>query len=380
MFDKADLEKYAEHFSALLDIDFHLYDVCLQDFSAFENTFCSRCPRQCDYQKTHLYGCYESTRWDNEYIYFCQMDFIFIAVPVTDEYEILSHSVIAGPILMGEAEDFTKTYSLPNMSAEKVNDLAKIMSAFFSKTPEWSTGNSTAAFVNAIYAELEELPPDGTYPIELEKQIQTAIINGDRDAAREGLNRLLGDIFFQSNGDYSIIKARATELLVLLSRSAIEGGADASLIFDLNSNYIQEIERFDTLEKLSLWLTSIINRFIGYVFEFGDIKHQDIIHKIIGYIKDNYREKITLDDIAEHIFMSKSYISRIFNEETGMRIPAFINKIRIDKSCQLLQGTMLPISAIAVQTGFEDQSYFTKQFKLTTGVSPKKFRETHRQQ
>ncbi len=371
------LHKRMQHFSALLGIDMNLFDIRLKEFSAFGNTFCSRCPHRCDYKNMHLYGCYESVRWDSKYIYYCPMDFIFVAVPVVDEFDILSSGVILGPILMGDPEDFEETYSLPHMETAKVNDLAEVASAVFCTVLEETMPDATADFLNTIYRELEILPENGDYPIDLEKKLQSAIAGGDGKNAREYLNRLLGEIFFQSNGDFNVIKARALELLVLLSRSAIEGGADTAQIFNLNNNYLKEIDRFDSLEKLSLWLSSVINRFVSYVFEFSDVKHADTMHKITAFIKSNYMHKISLGDIAEHVYMSKSYISKIFNEEMHMSISSYISKVRIDKSKHLLLDDSMTIADIAALTGFEDQSYFTKQFKTATGLSPKKFRERH---
>ncbi|MBE6610856.1 MAG: helix-turn-helix domain-containing protein [Ruminococcaceae bacterium] len=371
--ENAILQKYIRHFSSLLELDFHVFDVSLREFSDFSETFCSRCPHPCDYKTTHLYGCYESARWDRKYIYYCRMDYIFIAVPIMEDFGMVSGGVIAGPILMGEPEDFPETHGLPNLSTAQVNDMAEIVSAVFTSDKLENTGESTAHFMNTVYSELEHLPEG--YPIELERELQTAIVNGDSAAAREYLNRLLGDIFFQTNGELAVIKARAADLLVLFAHAAIEGGADSALIFDLTGGYRDELEQFDSLEKLSLWLGSVLNRLVSYVFELGDVKHQDTLHKIIHYIKENYANKITLDDIAEQVFISKYHISRIFNEKMGMSVSAFINKVRVERSRQLLRETDLPIVTIAGMTGFEDQSYFTKQFKLLYGVSPGKFRE-----
>ena len=85
--------------------------------------------------------------------------------------------------------------------------------------------------------------------------------------------------------------------------------------------------------------------------------------------------KITLDEIAEHVSMSKSHISKIFNEGMGVSISTYINRTCIERSKRLLKSTTLTIAEIAVLTGFEDQSYYTKQFKAETGLSPKEFRK-----
>jgi AraC-like DNA-binding protein/ligand-binding sensor protein len=369
-------KKKLKHFSSLTGMDCNVFDVKLKRFEHFENTFCAKCPKVCDYTNTHLYGCYEAVRWDNKYIYYCPMDLIFVSVPVMDEYGILSSGVVIGPLQMGETEDFSRTtINVPRMDTGKVNDLAEIASALFSIENQSNKKEDVGEFLNTIYKELELLPSVDGYPIELEKKIQESIAQGNEKSAKEYLNRLLGEIFFRSNGDFKVIKARALELVVLLSRSAIDGGADAEQIFSLNDNYIKEIEKFDTIEKLGMWLSSIINRFIGYVFEFKAVRHSVTIRKIIGYIHDNYMCKITLDEIAEHVYMSKSYVSKIFNEEIGENISVYVNKIRIEKSCKLLRDPSLTIAEIANLVGFENQSYFAKQFKMEIGVSPKEFRE-----
>ena len=122
-------------------------------------------------------------------------------------------------------------------------------------------------------------------------------------------------------------------------------------------------------------MSNIINRFVGYVFDFKDVRHSAVIRKIVGYIRSNYMNKISLDAISEYVYMSKSYISKIFNEEMGMNISSYINKIRIEKSKHLLIDASLSIVEVANLAGFEDQSYFSKQFKNETGISPKIFRE-----
>ena len=368
-------EKKIKHFSSLTGIDVNVFDVKLKIFEKFNNTFCAKCPKQCDYKNIHLYACYESARWDGKYIYYCPSDLIFIATPLNDEYGILSSAIVLGPILMGEDFDFENSHGLPRMQTGKVNDLAEVAKELFSVEENRREKEEVGDFLNAIYKELEILPSVSEYPIDLEKKLQEAITQGDAKTAKEYLNRLLGEIFFRSNGDFPMIKARALELVVLLSRSAIEGGADTEHIFLLNNDYIKEIEKIDNSEELGVWLASIINRFVGYVFEFKDVRHSVTLHKIIGYVRNNYMNKITLDDIADYVYMSKSHVSKIFNEEMGMSISTYVNKFRVKKSKSLLKDSSLSIAEIANLTGFEDQSYFTKQFKAETGMSPKEFRE-----
>jgi len=72
------IEKYISHFSKLFEVDCNIFDIRLKSFSDSEKLFCVSCPNKCDFINTHLYGCYESVRWDNKYIYYCPMGFILL--------------------------------------------------------------------------------------------------------------------------------------------------------------------------------------------------------------------------------------------------------------------------------------------------------------
>ena len=73
--------------------------------------------------------------------------------------------------------------------------------------------------------------------------------------------------------------------------------------------------------------------------------------------------------------MSRSYLSKLFKDETGYSLFSYINHVRIEKSKELLLNDTISLVDVAGLCGFEDQSYFTKVFKKETGISPKRFRD-----
>ena len=369
------IKKYQEHLSGLCGIDCRLFDIRLRNFTS-DGHYCADCPKPCDYGTTHLYGCYEAQRWGNKYIYYCPLGFIFVAVSIIDELGNAEAGVVAGPIIMGDSEDYEINAPLPNLSTSRVTDLTEIMhKLFYKNTTNRANDEGKADFLNEIYKVMDDSTPKKEYPLMLEKDLQQAIIEGNAKESRDLLNKLMGYIFFHSNSDLDIIKTRVLELVVLLSRSAIEGGADCDEIFTLSNNYVKQVEGFSSVETLSLWLSSVINRFIGYVFEFTNVKHTDIIYKVTAYIKENYMKKISLDDIANHVYLSKSYLSKLFKDETGTSLVNYINKLRVEKSKILLRDSALSIVDVANLVGFDDQSYFSKVFKSIVGISPGKFKE-----
>ena len=95
----------------------------------------------------------------------------------------------------------------------------------------------------------------------------------------------------------------------------------------------------------------------------------------MDYIRKNYSGKLSLNDIADSVFFSVSYISRIFKSETGENVSSYINKVRIEHAKAVLMGDSIPLVEVAMKCGFDDQSYFNKVFKKLCGCTPTAFRQ-----
>ena len=101
-------------------------------------------------------------------------------------------------------------------------------------------------------------------------------------------------------------------------------------------------------------------------------KYNNQIQEIIGYINDHVIENITINHLAEHFFLSESYICRIFKLATGTTINKYITARRISIAKSLLSNGSI-INDVYIQCGFNDYSNFLKSFKKAVGVSPKKY-------
>lgn len=345
------------------------------------------------------YAIVQSERWGGKYEFLCPAGAAFIAAPGLKQ-GVLEYGLIAGPFLMISAQDFideelaelfpdsakdmaAAAKQLPYIEPQRVSSLADMLFmitayAEHRDSEDLRLVEQTSARYNEMFSAIEEIKSGvrkDAYPLETERQLQRYIASGDKAAAQRALNDMLGAIFFASGADFSEVKTRVTELLVLLSRAAIEGGAEPGRIFGLNRDYLGEIARFTNLDDLSIWLSGMLASFTGLVFAAPDAKHTDTIQKVMEYVGANYMKRITLNDISEHVAFSVSYLSRMFKEEKGINLTLYINEVRVRNAKQLLKGTDAALSQVAYLCGFDDQSYFSKVFKKHTGATPGKYRE-----
>lgn len=102
---------------------------------------------------------------------------------------------------------------------------------------------------------------------------------------------------------------------------------------------------------------------------------QNVIHEIEKYVKANFHREIKLQEISEHFYISREYISRKFKQEYNINISEYLVTIRMRKAQELLKGSNLKVYDIAHMIGYQDDKYFRKVFKKIIGVSPNEYRE-----
>jgi signal transduction histidine kinase/DNA-binding LacI/PurR family transcriptional regulator/AraC-like DNA-binding protein len=103
-----------------------------------------------------------------------------------------------------------------------------------------------------------------------------------------------------------------------------------------------------------------------------------LVKQTFAYIQQNYTRALSLKELSETVGVSKSYLSRIFKEDTGLALWDYLNRFRIQKAKELLLLTDESITAVAADVGYEDVGYFGRIFRDVTGCSPRAFRQQAR--
>ncbi|MCH5341838.1 MAG: AraC family transcriptional regulator [Acetatifactor sp.] len=109
---------------------------------------------------------------------------------------------------------------------------------------------------------------------------------------------------------------------------------------------------------------------------FESVNKKYLVEQIINYFEDHYSEKISLDQIAENMYLSPFYISKIFKSETGETPIRHLIDIRLENAMELLEGGWQgSIQEVAARVGYDDAYHFSKLFKKRYGISPSQARK-----
>lgn len=232
---------------------------------------------------------------------------------------------------------------------------------------------------NFLQTRIKNKQNDYIHPsYELERQLINAITSGKINESLKVLNKInLLERPKLSKDDIRSLKNSLICSCTLFTRAIINGNVHPEIAFNLSDVYILQIEETNNKHDLELLEYSMIKAFIQTLIDEKQPQYSRIVNDAILFIKDNILHELSLDIIAEHVFVHSSYLSTLFKREVGIGITQFINKKRIEESKYFLLHTKTSISEIAFLFKFCNQSYYTVLFKTYFGVTPNEYRSQY---
>lgn len=220
-------------------------------------------------------------------------------------------------------------------------------------------------------------------PYMKKKQYFDAIAAGDEEriGALSEKNYEYPTALYNRCGNYSeAMKKMYFEAIIAASEmcmSAIQSGLLDMVAYDIRDEFIKEFDNAKSLPDIYDLVHGMAHSYamkMKYVLK--EKKKSPRLARMIEYIEDHLAEKIELAQIAEHVNVSRTYASAIFKDELGITISEFIMKERMLEAGRLLRETDMSISAISNSLGFCSQSYFTKNFTESEGMTPGEYRKS----
>ena len=220
------------------------------------------------------------------------------------------------------------------------------------------------------------------------------VIDGESYANADRKNYKLnkGDMFFAFPNQihYYNTVLSGKYLLIIFSPDILYGLND--ILFDNipNTNVIST-ENCPDLLNLSIEISKkgleyedtlkvgILNQLIATILPHLTLKTRiktgnTTLQEVLNFCSSNFSNDITLEDIADALHISKFHISHLLNNKLGINFNSYINNLRINRACDMLEDTEIKISDISEDVGFGSIRSFNRAFKDTMNITPLEYR------
>lgn len=152
------------------------------------------------------------------------------------------------------------------------------------------------------------------------------------------------------------------------------------------ARFLLKPSKMDELEEALTYMTGVLDKrpadeaLVEEVPEEAsavDTANSFLARQAYAYMKEHYDEKIALQDVADHCYVSQWHLSKLLHKHLGEAFYELLNGIRVDRAKELLEDPALRISEIAAIVGYADTAHFSRVFKKVTGESAGDYRNAN---
>lgn len=215
-------------------------------------------------------------------------------------------------------------------------------------------------------------------PYRPEMEFYSAIRSGDICRVRELCKESLLDkkgLGILSQDPLQNIKYHFVITAAMAARYCIEGGMDMAESYSLSDFYIQKADGCASREEVAELHPVMCEDYTERMYKLRGRKVSSRqIALCLDYIYDHLHTRITVADLAELVGFHPSYLSKLFQKETGSSISRYIRCKKIETAQNMLAYTDYSPAEISSTLAFPSQSYFTEVFRKYTGMTPSKYR------
>lgn len=194
------------------------------------------------------------------------------------------------------------------------------------------------------------------------------LIEGDVASLQAYIESVLGDGSREQTVPRGTCLNAAVQLMI--TAKDMEKNPDYSEIFT-------PMHQINTLQGLRNHVWRIVERSLARLQE-ADQGYSLHVSFLVEQVQHHYPEELSLKTLSQRLQMHPNYLGQLFQQEVGASFSDYLNQYRIEKATQLLLHTDQKTADIAFSVGYTDSSYFYRQFKKYTGVSPTEMRSMYR--
>lgn len=162
------------------------------------------------------------------------------------------------------------------------------------------------------------------------------------------------------------VKFQMLSMLILI-KEKLQHISGSPALFELNEEKILYCKQFLEIEHFARDYIYLLCQY------FHDITSDDVVDKAKLYIETNIEKDLSIDDVAEFVFLNSNYFGRLFKEQTGETFTDYMIKIRMNRAIEMLMDKKYKIYEIGEYLGYSASRSFVRTFKKYTGYTPRDY-------
>ncbi|TLS53813.1 helix-turn-helix domain-containing protein [Paenibacillus antri] len=150
------------------------------------------------------------------------------------------------------------------------------------------------------------------------------------------------------------------------------------MISETDYEMLLDANQFQTIRQLEDWSYRVYGRLKQEMDKEAGNTRATIVDQVHRYIELHMEEDVSVQTLADHVYLNPSYLSRVYKSETGESISDYLYRFRMEKAAYMLKNTQERIYEITARLGYQNPQYFIKVFKRYFGITPQEYRDKNR--
>ncbi|MDI4647148.1 response regulator [Cohnella hashimotonis] len=216
-------------------------------------------------------------------------------------------------------------------------------------------------------------------PIRFDSRQSERLLSGLKSGEKHRLELELDSIFealapTRKEG-FKYVRHAGLQMIALAGRLLLELNLLTREMEEQEARALDGLLKLETKAELKRFVSDYLFGICSWIQEKRSGRSSNVIEHTQKFISENYAKNLSIADIAASVYLSQTYVSLLFKQETGETIYEYLMKVRIEKAKELLRDPRIKFYEVCEQVGYSDPSYFGKLFKKMTGLTLSAYRD-----
>ncbi len=226
--------------------------------------------------------------------------------------------------------------------------------------------------------DIQENQPQGNdnsrYLVQKERELVQAVETNQKETAHQLINEIVDYLSQRYYTRPDAMKNHCTELVTLVAWGVIGASADENKVLDLLHHQVRALSSWKTVPDIRSWSLNSLAEMMTLVEDSS--QRQDAVQAAINFIQENYqRPDISLQEVADVVNLSQSYLSSQFKTRVGTSYVKYLTATRMDEAKKLLRMTDHSVTTVAEMVGYPNTTNFYRHFQKHTDMTPAAYRQ-----